>query len=117
MSSLDVGVAGGFAGTNGGGSLREPAITLLFATNRAVLDDCDDNDDTDWNESVRMLGIRGTSTQSGSLLGVQGLEGLPGFGMLVFVGGLMVDLANCPPSNHHFFLSLLAAGSPGSIGS
>jgi hypothetical protein len=59
--------------------------------------------------------IRGTVTQSGSSVGVYGLEGRLGFRIAPCCGGLRADRAGCPLSNHHFLLSELAGGSPASI--
>jgi hypothetical protein len=59
--------------------------------------------------------IRGTVTQSGSSVGLYGFEGRLGFGIRFCCGGLRLDRAGCPLSNHHFLLSELAGGSPASI--
>ena len=61
--------------------------------------------------------IRGTVTQSGSSVGVYGFDGRFGFGTKPFCGGFMEDRAGWPLSNHHFLLSELAGGKPGSMGS
>jgi hypothetical protein len=62
-------------------------------------------------------GMRGTVTQSGSSVGANGFEGRFGFGMAPGCGGLRSERAGRPLSSHHFRLSELAGGRPGSIGS
>lgn len=63
----------------------------------------------------------GTLTQSGSPVGVKGLGALLGLSIAAWpsgaVGCLMSTLACCLFSNHHFWRSELAGGSPGSIAS
>lgn len=83
-------------GLNGGGSLRGP-----FVGGRPL--------------EPRRAGIRGTVTQSGSSLTVYGFDGRFGFGTAPFCGGLKADRAGWLLSNHHFRLSELAGGRPGSI--
>lgn len=61
------------------------------------------------------LGIRFTSTQSGSGLGVKGLLGLLGLGKWLSDGGCTRDRAGRPLSSHHFRRSELAGGRPGSM--
>lgn len=59
----------------------------------------------------------GTVTQSGSSVSSYGFEGRWGFGIKPFCGGWIFDLAGWLLSSHHFRVSELAGGSPGSIGS
>ncbi len=56
-------------------------------------------------------------TQSGSSVGVYGFDGRFGFGTRPFSGGLREDRAGWLLSSHHFLLSELAGGRPGSMGS
>jgi hypothetical protein len=63
---------------------------------------------------------RGTLTQSGSSVGLKGFDGRFGLRMvcwdeLIALGGVAVDRAILPFSNHHFCRSELAGGRPGSI--
>lgn len=69
-----------------------------------------------YTEPVLEGGVLGfsTFTQSGSLVGVHGFDGLARFGTCPALGGFTVDLAGMPLSSHHFLLSELAGGSPGS---
>jgi len=69
----------------------------------------------DWE--MPRVGKRGTVTQSGSSLYVYGFDGRLGFGRAPFCGGSRPDIAYLPLSSHHFLLSELAGGRPGSIGS
>lgn len=77
-------------------------------------------DETLYSEAGRLGGVFpgfSTLTQSGSLVGVKGLLGRPGLGTWREVGGAAVDRAGMPLSSHHFLLSELAGGKPGSMGS
>jgi len=64
----------------------------------------------------------GTLTQSGSSVGTYGLDGRLGFRIVCCLGfsgfgGLMEERAILAFSSHHFCLSELAGGRPGSIAS
>jgi hypothetical protein len=87
-------------GLKGGGSFRGPFVAGEF-DGRGF--------------EPRGAGIRGTVTQSGSSLAVYGLDGRLGFGTAPFCGGIRSDRAGRLLSNHHFRLSELAGGRPGSI--
>lgn len=97
-------------GSKGGGIFWVPLVELPF--DFRVLGG---GGGTDELTRPRGVGIRGTVTQSGSLVGVYGFDGRLGFGIRPFCGGLTLDRAGCPLSNHHFLLSELAGGSPASI--
>lgn len=74
-------------------------------------------DETLYSDAGRLGGVLpgfSTLTQSGSLVGVNGLLGRPGFGTCRAVGGATVERAGMPLSSHHFLLSELAGGRPGS---
>jgi len=95
-------------GLYGGGNLRVPFVVLReLGVLVAVVED--------WGKLL--VGARGTVTQSGSSLCVYGFDGRFGFGTAPFCGGSRSDLAYLPLSSHHFLLSELAGGRPGSIGS
>lgn len=93
----------------GGGKTRG----VLEGGIRPLRDEAED--DVDRIDSAALAFTRGTVTQSGSSVGIQGLEGLEGFGMASLLGGRIVDLAGRPFSNHHLLRSELAGGRPGSM--
>lgn len=95
-------------GSYGGGSLRVPLVILREPGDFVAVVE-------DWE--MPLAGMRGTVTQSGSSLCAYGFEGLFGFGTAPFCGRSRSDLANLPLSSHHFRLSELAGGRPGSIAS
>ena len=66
--------------------------------------------------AARKGGVSGfsTFTQSGSAVGLNGLDGRSEFGRYRSLGGLTVERAGMPLSSHHFLLSELAGGRPGS---
>lgn len=60
---------------------------------------------------------RSTLIQSDSGLAENGFDGLFGFGTWFALGGFNAERAGIPLSSHHFLLSELAGGRPGSIDS
>ena len=90
-------------GMNGGGSLRMPFVDVEVDRLGFV------------SEEPLEGSIRGTVTQSGSSDTANGFDGRFGFGMEPFCGGFTVDRAGWLLSSHHFLLSELAGGSPGSM--
>lgn len=110
---------GNAAGSNGGGSLlvlavpadvdKAAGLLIISYAELAMLDwDCLEEE-------------RGMDTQSGSSVGVNGLAGRFGLSTLLIpfpvTGGVMSTRADCPFASHHFCLSELAGGRPGSMAS
>lgn len=100
-----------------GGSFRLPATAFLSRFS------CNDVDAAgalrsrmDRERGGGGLG-RGTLTQSGSVVALNGLGARCGLRTCPSLGGLIVERAGIPLSSHHFLLSELAGGKPGSIDS
>jgi len=94
----------------GGGSLR---VVSLAGTRPRMEEDAEEM--VEWVDSALAGLMRGTVTQSGSSVGVHGLEGLAGLGSMPDCGGWIDERAGRPFSSHHFRRSELAGGRPGSM--
>jgi hypothetical protein len=68
----------------------------------------------DWKLFI-LFDSRCTVIQPGSSVAAQGFEGRAGLGIAPFSGGVILERAGCPFSSHHFLLSELAGGRPGSM--
>lgn len=114
--ALEVGAPGWCAGQTGG-SFRDPAIAFLskFSFKDVVAAEVL-RSRTERERGGGGFG-RGTLTQSGSVVGLNGLGARCGLRTYPSPGGLTFERAAVPLSSHHLRLSELAGGKPGSIDS